>query len=825
MKKIIAICVYLLPFWGFAQAVLPTAWNFSTPGVATPPVGWTYNLGTGNLTYATGIGDNISLRLDQTGEFLYIQFAEKPGPVSYYIKGTGIWPNPPFTGSFTIDESPDGSNWTNVRNLTSMNTNLTRLQDNLLASTRHVRFFYANKQLGSNVQLDSVMISLPPPPPQSLVVFNKGNKLVNGGNFVFGNAAAQKFIIQNAGISQSLKIDSIVLTGQHAGDFSVQLVDSIAPANNGLDSFVVNFNAGASGSRFATLNIYNTDPEKNPFTINLYAIGGNLATEPANQVARVNISNVLTHTINVSFPRASGAEKYILLRKAAASLTERPTDGTTYTRGDYIGGAQVAYIGSDSALIKPNYILANTAYTFVALTFNGPAGYENYNTTNVATATATSFNGAPGAYYAAINPNNSNFVTDLSNRLKSPHDTIFYSNYAPTLVNNYLTRDTTGGKKVVDCVYTGHKYVYDEPFLWWNGTNSGVLTREHTFAQSWMPLNPVLGPGWPEIGGREVLEYNDLHNLFPAHQLNANSKRSNNPFGVVASATYISPTGEGKLGTDAGGKTVYEPKDDQKGDVARALFYMLLRYNGDRSYLWRLPANQDIAVLLQWHDQDPPSALEIARNEYIASIQKTRNPFIDNPAWVNRINFTNLTYITQPSTLVLTAPNGGEITTPGSNTNISWTSSNIDSVKIELLIKDTLHSVVAKAVAAMQSPYTWNVPPTIFTDSAKIRISSTTGNKADTSNGYFTIKSTIGFDELETQAHVLAYPNPAHGLVHIQSDYMLQKLCLYDVAGKLIYTAAPQVKTTEILLDKKGLFLLHIQTEKGKVQKRILNQY
>jgi hypothetical protein len=823
MKKLLFIGLFLSPIWAFTQAVLPTAWNFSTPGVANPPAGWSYSLGTGNLTYATGVGDNISLRLDQGGEFLQIQFAEKPGTISYYIRGTGIAPNPPFTGSFTVQESVDGANWTTVRNFTSMNTSLTRNQDNLLAGSRYVRFFYTSKQLGSNVQLDSVMISLPPPPPQSIVLFNSGNKLVNGGNFVFGNAAMQKFIVQNAGVLQSLKIDSIVLTGPHAADFSVQLVDSIAPANNGLDSFVVNFNAGAAGSRFATLNIYNTDPEKNPFVLNMYAIGGNLATEPANQVARVNISNLLTHTMNVSFPRATGAEKYMLLRKPAASLIERPVDGITYRRGDYIGEAQVAYIGNDSALIKPNYILANTTYTFVALAFNGPDGFENYNIGSAASASVTTGNGAPGTYYAAINPNSSTFVTDLSNRLKSPHDTIFYSNYAPTLVNNYLTRDTTAGKKVVDCVYTGIKHVYDEPFIWWNGTNSGTLTREHTFAQSWMPLNPVLGGGWPEINGREVLEYNDLHNLFPAHQLNANSKRSNNPFGVVANATYTSPTGVGKLGTDAGGKTVYEPKDDQKGDVARALFYMLLRYEGDRSYAWRLPANQDIAVLLQWHNQDPPSALEIARNEYIASIQKNRNPFIDNPIWVNWINFTNLTYIPQPTSLVLTAPNGGEIIAPGSVTSISWTSSNIDSVKIELLIKDTLHSLVAKAVAASQSPYNWNVPANLFTDSAKIRISSTANNRADTSNGYFAIKATIGFDELQAQAHVLVYPNPANGLVYITSDDVVQKLSVYDVAGKLIYATAPHAKTIEVSLGEKGLFFLHIQTEKGMVHKRILN--
>jgi hypothetical protein len=71
-------------------------------------------------------------------------------------------------------------------------------------------------------------------------------------------------------------------------------------------------------------------------------------------------------------------------------------------------------------------------------------------------------------------------------------------------------------------------------------------------------------------------------------------------------------------------------------------------YNGAYSQNWGLSGGkfaQDTAVLMKWHRQDPPSDLEIARHEYIYSIQKNRNPFIDNPLWVYGINFTNMTYM------------------------------------------------------------------------------------------------------------------------------------------------------------------------------------
>lgn len=748
MKKLF-LGLSFLPLWALAQTTLPTLWNFSTPGIATPPNGWITGLGTnGNLTYSgNGFsvgGDGIACRLDATGEYLTVWFADKPGEISYWMRGTGISPNPPFSGDFSVQESVDGNAWVDMRSFTTANPltgTMTRYVNTISSSSRYVRFYYATKGTGSNVSLDSVLIKSAPLPPLLLSVKQGATTLINNNTFVSGNAATTLFTVQNNGTATDLKIDSINLSGTNASDFSIGAFDSTTTFGGGKDSFNISFTSGAPGSRFATVSIYTNDLENSPFRINLYAIGGTLATEPASQVPSLSLTNLKTHEFTVGFT-STGAEHYIVLRKPASSITETPVDGSTYKRGDYIGGAQVAYIGDDTSVFTPNYILAKTDYTFKAFAFNGPAGYENYKTTTPASASVTTPDGQPGTYYNSINPNLPTFIADLNAKIKVI-DTVFYSSYASVIVDNYMARDTTGGKKVVTCVYSNDQYVYEDPFLWWTGTsgNPGTLSREHTFAQSWMPTNT--GGTWPLVGGKEVSEYNDLHHLFPTNQLTANVKRSNNPFGIVVNPTYTAPTGQGKLGTDANGKTVYEPTNDQKGDLARALFYMLVRFDRINGVQWRLPSSQDLAILLLWHQQDPPSPLEIARNNYIGTIQKNRNPFIDHPEWVNRINFSNMTYIPDPGnkTITVNAPNGGEVLVSGITKNITWTSQNIDTVRIEFRASgNATWTLVSDTVLGTSASYTWTVPA-VETTTAKVRISDKSNSTVvDSSNNPFTIQ-------------------------------------------------------------------------------------
>ncbi|WP_440068506.1 endonuclease [Tenacibaculum discolor] len=145
-----------------------------------------------------------------------------------------------------------------------------------------------------------------------------------------------------------------------------------------------------------------------------------------------------------------------------------------------------------------------------------------------------------------------------------------------------------------------------------NGGNTGDWNREHVFPKSLG--TPDLGTSGPGA---------DAHHLRPS-DVSFNSQRGNKLFA----------TGSGNAGDVSGN---WYPGDEWKGDVARMMMYMYLRYGSQC-----LPKNVAVGsvvasdsnmvdLLLEWNAQDPVSDLEIQRNNIVANEQGNRNPFIDNP--------------------------------------------------------------------------------------------------------------------------------------------------------------------------------------------------
>ena len=134
---------------------------------------------------------------------------------------------------------------------------------------------------------------------------------------------------------------------------------------------------------------------------------------------------------------------------------------------------------------------------------------------------------------------------------------------------------------------------------------------------------------WPQSRGADKLpERSDLHHLFPTIP-GANSRRSNNRFGTVIDVDW--EQGGSELGFDADGDKRFEPRPSHRGNVARALFYFATIYQAD------IPAGEE-AVLRQWHVDDPVDARERQRNQRVANLQRSRNPFVDFPQLVDRIS-------------------------------------------------------------------------------------------------------------------------------------------------------------------------------------------
>lgn len=136
-------------------------------------------------------------------------------------------------------------------------------------------------------------------------------------------------------------------------------------------------------------------------------------------------------------------------------------------------------------------------------------------------------------------------------------------------------------------------------------SSNGRINREHVMAQSKLP--------------NKTAQKAEVHNL-RLSQIAINSKRSNFPFGEPWDLTGNTPA---KPFNENGDQ--FWPGHQDKGDVARIVMFMYVRYNA------RLDETIEFNVLLKWHLEDPVDAFEIQRNNVIHRHQGNRNPFIDHP--------------------------------------------------------------------------------------------------------------------------------------------------------------------------------------------------
>ncbi len=135
----------------------------------------------------------------------------------------------------------------------------------------------------------------------------------------------------------------------------------------------------------------------------------------------------------------------------------------------------------------------------------------------------------------------------------------------------------------------------------WDGGTT--WNREHVWPKS------LSGGLYTSVAESHRGAGSDLHHIKPANP-SENTSRNNKAFGTVTNSTY------------------YCPRDGVKGDVARILFYMSVRYDMD---IEQLGVAQSTSMLLEWNDLDQVDSFERNRNRIVQSIQGNYNPFVDNP--------------------------------------------------------------------------------------------------------------------------------------------------------------------------------------------------
>ncbi len=215
-----------------------------------------------------------------------------------------------------------------------------------------------------------------------------------------------------------------------------------------------------------------------------------------------------------------------------------------------------------------------------------------------------------------------------------------FNNYKPNVVLNYndarvkMYKEIYNINDTVYCVYTKHGLYLDPTYpspieyLAKGGSANGI-NCEHTFPQS----------KGAEIGNAR----SDMHHLFPSRWA-VNEARSNYPYSEIDDSktkkwfylsnelnskpnSFINEYSENITG-------LFEPREDHKGNVARAIFYFMTMYDiqADRAFFDTMKN-----TLCQWHINDPVDSMEWHRTFAIAKYQENKaNPYVLDCSLANR---------------------------------------------------------------------------------------------------------------------------------------------------------------------------------------------
>ncbi|MEA3504118.1 MAG: endonuclease [Bacteroidota bacterium] len=230
------------------------------------------------------------------------------------------------------------------------------------------------------------------------------------------------------------------------------------------------------------------------------------------------------------------------------------------------------------------------------------------------------FGQIPAGYYDGTESLTGESLKSALHNIIDDHQEYSYNN-----LRDFILRETDedpNNSNNVILLYTGRS----QPKNTFGG-NANDWNREHVWAKSHGDFG-----NYPPCG-------TDAHHIRPT-DASVNSSRGNKDFDN-GGQQHNEATGCYYDGDS------WEPRDEVKGDVARMIFYMATRYEGDNGEPDLMvvdyvntspqPRHGKLSTLLQWNEQDPVDDFEANRNEVVFGYQQNRNPFIDHPEFANKI--------------------------------------------------------------------------------------------------------------------------------------------------------------------------------------------
>lgn len=322
---------------------------------------------------------------------------------------------------------------------------------------------------------------------------------------------------------------------------------------------------------------------------------------------------------------------------------------------------------------------------------------------------------------------------------KSPATSISGYNAQTKTISNYTygtSLSSPGSNPYVHALYV-NRFISNPKRAWTShGANEAGIDREHIWPKS-------QGMNSKGNGGAR----GDLHHLWAADP-STNSKHGNDYYGYVDKTKTYTKSTESYQGDNYHGysktfpninASVFEPQDSDKGDIARAVFYMAARYNNfsgsdtdgfdqnNPNFLLvqnlTNPTSSDstattpgrlgiISDLLEWNRIDPPDQFEIHRNNLVyTNFTKNRNPFIDYPEWAEYIWGKSTDGSYSPTSTGYASPNSDVINgwsdEPQEDVPVTGVSLNKSETSLEVGSTETLVANISPNNATIQT-VTWS---------------------------------------------------------------------------------------------------------------------
>lgn len=444
----------------------------------------------------------------------------------------------------------------------------------------------------------------------SSLSFNSSLAVTGDGAWLSPYSVAQAKITQNSTIKTvqgyivgQPTATNTVITSSYVNDYAVALAD-IATETNTANMIYVQI---PTASR-ATFGL-----QTNP------SLKGSLIKVTGSLKAYFSHAGVISVTA-MEKVTSSAYVTGITLDKTSISLAKGNTQALTAAIAPVSAtNKAVSWTSSNStvASVANGIVTANAQGTAIITVTTIDGGKTATCSVTVTSSTSSPYD---STYYAPAIGKSGTILKTTLNDIIDNHTQLSYDGVWDALRN---TDEDPNNTNNVILLYTGRSQG--------KLTNGGLVNdwnREHVFAKSHGDFGTTAGAG------------TDLHHLRPT-DVSVNSARGNLDFDM--GGTFHSEATLCKYDSDS-----WEPRDSVKGDIARMLFYMAVRYEGEDGEvnleLNNLTSNTTapymgkLSTLLLWNAQDPVDNFEKRRNDIIYNnYQHNRNPFIDHPEWVNMI--------------------------------------------------------------------------------------------------------------------------------------------------------------------------------------------